>query len=84
MSPEGVSLSQTLRKTKHLQTIWRVFQPVTDRSVRAVTEMVDVALKYFLSPASEPHLTIPDEVHEAIRGSRSARLRARTVYRTGH
>jgi len=31
--------------------------------------MVDVAMRsYFLSPASEPHLTTPDEVHEAIRG----------------
>jgi len=29
-----------------------------------------MALKsYFLSPASEPQLTNPDEVHEAIRGS---------------
>ena len=31
--------------------------------------MVDVVLRsYFLSPASEPQLTTPDEVHEAIRG----------------
>ena len=31
--------------------------------------MVDVALRsYFLSSASEPKLTNPDEVHEAIRG----------------
>jgi hypothetical protein len=46
--------------------------------------MVDVALRsYFLTPASEPKLTIPDEVQEAIRVSRSARLRARTVSRTG-
>ena len=36
--------------------------------VPAVIEMVDVALRvYFLSPASEPQLTTPDEVHEAIR-----------------
>jgi hypothetical protein len=29
--------------------------------------MVDVALTYFLTPASEPKLTTPDEVQEAIR-----------------
>jgi hypothetical protein len=40
---------------------------VTDPSVPAVIEMVDVALRsYFLIPASEPKLTTPDEVQEAI------------------
>jgi hypothetical protein len=44
-------------------------QPVTDPSVPAVIEMVDVALRsYFLTPASEPKLTNPHEVQEAIRG----------------
>ena len=42
---------------------------MTDPSVPAVIEKVGVALEsYFLSPASEPQLTTPDEVHEAIRG----------------
>jgi hypothetical protein len=42
---------------------------VTDPSVPAVIEMVDMALRsYFLTLASEPKLTIPDEDHEAIRG----------------
>ena len=45
------------------------FQPAADPSVPAVIEMVDVALmSYFQTPASEPKLTNPDEVHEAIRG----------------
>ena len=45
------------------------FQPVPDPSVPAVIETVDVALRScFLSRASEPQLTNPDEVHEAIRG----------------
>ena len=45
------------------------FQSVTDPSIPAVIEMVDVALRsYFLTPASEPKLTNPDEVHEAIGG----------------
>jgi hypothetical protein len=42
---------------------------MTDPSVPAVIEMVDVALKsYFLTPASEPKLTNPDEIQEANRG----------------
>jgi hypothetical protein len=41
---------------------------VTNSSIPAVIEMVDVALRsYFLTPASEPKLTKPDEVHGAIR-----------------
>jgi hypothetical protein len=39
------------------------FQPVNDHSVPAVIEKVDVALESYLKiPASEPHLTNPDEV----------------------
>jgi hypothetical protein len=42
---------------------------VADPSIPAVIETVEVALKsYFQAPASEPILTNPDEVHEAIRG----------------
>ena len=45
------------------------FQPVTDPSVPAVIEMVDVALRsYFMTPAREPKLTKPEEIQEAIRG----------------
>ena len=45
------------------------FQPVTVPSVPAVIEMVDVALESYLqSPASEPKLTNPDEVRDAIMG----------------
>ena len=42
---------------------------MTDSSVPAVIEMVDVALRsHLMSPASEPQLTNPGEVQEAIRG----------------
>jgi hypothetical protein len=42
---------------------------VTDPSVPAVIEKVDVALRsYLLTPASEPKLTNPEDVKEAIRG----------------
>jgi len=45
------------------------FQPVTVSSVPAVIEMVDVALESYLqTPASEPKLTKPNEVPDAIRG----------------
>jgi hypothetical protein len=41
---------------------------VTVPSVTAFIEMIDLALRsYFLTPASEPKLTNPDEVQEAIR-----------------
>ena len=42
---------------------------MTDPSVPAVIETVDVALRSnFLTPASEPKLTNAEEVHEAIKG----------------
>jgi hypothetical protein len=57
---------------------------VTDPSVPAVIEMVEAALRsYFLTPASEPKLTTPDEVQDVIGVSNSSRLQAQTVYRTG-
>ena len=41
---------------------------MTDPSVPAVIEMVDVELRsYFMVPVSEPKLTNPEEVQEAIR-----------------
>ena len=65
----GESLSQTLRKPKPLPSLETQFQPVTDHSVPAVIEMVDVELgSYFMAPVSEPKLTNPEEVQEAIRG----------------
>jgi hypothetical protein len=41
---------------------------MTIRSVPAVIEMVDMALSYFLTHASESKLTNPDEIQEVIRG----------------
>jgi hypothetical protein len=57
------------------------FQPVTDRSILAVIEMVDVALRsYFMNPANEPKLTNPDEVQEAIRGLRVSKAPGQKQY----
>jgi hypothetical protein len=81
----GESLSQILRERKPLQSLEAQFQPVFVPSVPVFIEMVDVPLRYyFISPAREPKLTSPDEFQGAIRGLRSARLRALTVPRTGH
>jgi len=67
-SPGGIALSDSEKALSLAENLEAQFQPVTDPLVPAVIEMVDVALRvYFLSPASEPQLTTPDEVHEAIR-----------------
>ena len=60
-SPRGDSLSHIRRKPKRLPTIWRLSF--------SVIEMVDLGLRsYFLASASEPKLTNPKEVQEAIMG----------------
>ena len=68
-SPRGISLSDSEKAEALTDTLKTQFQPVAGHSVPAVIEMADVALRsYFQTPASEPKLTNPDEVHEAIRG----------------
>ena len=84
VTPGGIALSDSEKAEAFADNLETQFQPVTDPSVPTVIEMVDVALKsYFLTPASEPKLTNPDEVQEAIGVSRSTRRRARTVSGTG-
>jgi hypothetical protein len=47
---------------------------VTDPSVPADIETVNVGLRsYFMAPASEPKLTNPEEVQEAIRGLKASK-----------
>jgi hypothetical protein len=47
---------------------------VTDPSLLAVIEMVDMSLRfYFLRAAREPQLTTPDEVRENIRGLKASK-----------
>jgi hypothetical protein len=83
VNPWGIALLDSEKAKVLADTLETQFQPVADPSVPAVIETVDVVLKsYFQAPASEPKLTNPDEVHDAIRGSRSARLLAQMVYRT--
>ena len=69
VTPREIALSDSEKAEALADNLESQFQPVTDPSVTAVIETVDVALRsYFLSPASELQLTNPDEVHEAIRG----------------
>ena len=67
--PMGIALSDSEKAEALAENLEAQLQQVTDPSVPAIIETVDVALRsYFLSPASEPKLTTPDEVHEDIRG----------------
>jgi hypothetical protein len=69
VTQRGIAVSDSEKAEALADTLETQFQPVADPSVPAVIETVDVALKsYFQAPASEPNLTIPDEVHEAFRG----------------
>jgi hypothetical protein len=66
--PGGIALSDSEKAEVLSDNLETRFQPMTDPSVSAVIEMVDVALRsFFLTPASELKLTTPDEVQEAIR-----------------
>jgi len=69
VTPGGIALSGSEKAEALADNLETQFQSVTDLSVPAVIDMVDVALRsYFMTPASEPKLINPDEVQEAIRG----------------
>ena len=65
----GIALSESEKTETLAENLEAQFQPVTDPSVPAVIETVDLALRsYFFSPASVPQLTTPNEVREATSG----------------
>ena len=69
VTPGGIALSDREKTEAFADNLEAQFQPVTDPSVPAVIDTADVALRsYLISPSSEPQLTTPDEVQEAIRG----------------
>ena len=69
VTPGELALSDSEKAEALVDSLEAQFQPVTVPSVPAVIETVDVALELYLqTPASEPKLTNPDEVREAIRG----------------
>ena len=69
VTPGGIAFSDSEKAEALADSLDTQFQPVTDPSVPAVIEMVDVALSsYFWNHASERKLSNPDEVHEAMKG----------------
>jgi hypothetical protein len=69
--PEAIALSDPEKSEALADTLKTQFQSVDELSLPAVIELVDVALRsYFQTPANEPTLTNPNEVHEAIRSFR--------------
>ena len=69
VTPGGIALSDSEKAEALADNLEAQFQPVTDPSFPAVIEKDDVALRsYLMTPASEPKLTNPEEVQEAIRG----------------
>jgi hypothetical protein len=68
VTPGGIAFSDSERAEALADSLETQFQPVTNPSVPAVIEMVDLTLSsHFMTPASEPKLTNPEEVREAIR-----------------
>jgi hypothetical protein len=80
----GISLLGSENAEALADSLEAQFQPVTDPSDSAVIETVDVALRaYCYATASEPMLTNPVEVQDAIGVSKSSRHHALTVSRKG-
>ena len=65
----GIALLGSEKAEALVDSLEAQFQPITTPSVPAVIEKVNVQLESYLqTPASEPLLTDPDEVQNAIRG----------------
>jgi hypothetical protein len=60
VTPGGIALSDSEKAEALANNMEAQFQPVTDPSVPAVIEMVDVGLRsYFMAPAGEPLINHP-------------------------
>jgi hypothetical protein len=69
VTPGGIALSDSEKAESLSDNLETQFQPVTYPSVSAVIETVNVGLRsYFMAPASDPKLTNPEEIQEAISG----------------
>jgi hypothetical protein len=69
VTPGGFPLSDSEKVEALACNVLTHFQPVTDPSVLAVIQIVEVPLiSYFLTLANEPKLTTPEEFQEAISG----------------
>jgi hypothetical protein len=70
----GLALSDSEKAEALVDSLEAQFQPVNDPSDPAVFEMVSEALQaYSYAPASEPKLTNPAEVQDAIRGLKASK-----------
>jgi hypothetical protein len=68
VTPGGIALSDSEKIDTLVDSREANIQLVTAPPILAVIEMVDVAQRsYFMTPASVPKWTDPDEVQEAIR-----------------
>ena len=77
VTPGGLALSDSEKAEALADNLEAQLQPVTDPSVPAVIEMVDVALmSYFIRPASEPEFISLTRFTQPSGVSRSARLLA--------
>jgi len=71
VTPGGIALSDSEKAEALADSLETQFQPVTDPSVPAVIEKVDVELRsYFMAPVSEHKLINPEEVQKAIRSQK--------------
>jgi hypothetical protein len=62
ITPGGIALSGSDKAEALADNLETQFQPVTDPSVPAFIETVNVGLRsYFMAPASEHKLTNPEE-----------------------
>jgi hypothetical protein len=69
VTPGGLALSESEKAEALANSLEAQFQPVNDPSVPAGIAVVNEAMRaYSFAPASEPKLTNPMEVQDAIRG----------------
>jgi hypothetical protein len=67
--PGGLALSDSKKAEALADRLESKFQPVNDPSDPAVTEIVNEAKRaYEYAPASDPELSSPSQVQQAIRG----------------
>jgi hypothetical protein len=72
--PRGLALSDSKKVETLADSLEAQFHPVNDPSSPAVTEAVNKARRaYEYAPASEPKLTSPSEVQEAIKGLKASK-----------
>jgi hypothetical protein len=75
VTPGEIALSEAEKHETFADSLETQFQLVTDPSVTAVIEMVDVALRsYFMTPVSQTNLTNPDEVKDVSKGLKVSKV----------